>query len=83
MTRTAEKEEGVTPLPQLRAPLLIAQLPLEVDMVKLETVPEKVTVARVCVDQVPAVRIPPVVAPLTMALTVPLLGRDPDEGCVV
>jgi hypothetical protein len=82
LIRTAENEEAVTPLPQVRDPLLIAQLPLDVDMTKLEIVPEKVIVARVWVDQVPAVRMPPVNTPLTTALTVPLVGRDPADEVV-
>lgn len=70
---------AVTPLAHVRAPLETAQLPLEVDIVKLAVVPEKLTEARVWVDHVPEVRSPPVAEPLTRALTVPLVGRVPEE----
>ena len=51
---------GFTPPPQVRAPLETEQLPLDVDIVKLEVVPDKVYVAGVWTDQVPAVSKPPV-----------------------
>jgi hypothetical protein len=79
----ALKAVAVIPLPQVRAPLEMAQLPLEVDIVKLLVVPEKLTVASVCVDHVPAVRSPPVVEPLTRAFTAPLVGRLPEAPVVV
>ena len=56
---TAEKVPADTPLPHVKAPPEIAQLPFEVDMVKLEEDPESVYVAGVWTDQVPAVSRPP------------------------
>jgi len=67
-----------TPLPHVSCPLLIPQLPLEDVIVKLEVVPDKLYVARVCVDQVAADRSPPMVDPeVLMAWMVALLGRLP------
>lgn len=74
--RTAENVEAVTPLPQVSAPLDTAQLPFEVDIVKLEEDPEMVYVAGVCVDQVPAVSKPPV----ELAWRCALLGRPVEVG---
>ena len=56
---TAENED-VTPLPQLNFPLDTPQGPLDVDIVKLDAEPESLYVAGVWVDQVPALRRPPV-----------------------
>lgn len=39
---TAVKVEAETPLPQVKLPLETAQLPLEVDIVKPEALPESV-----------------------------------------
>jgi len=66
-----------TPLPQLNAPPLTPQLPLEEVIVKLEAVPEIVNVASVCVDHVPRDKSPPKLDPEWIALIVALAGRAP------
>ena len=63
----------MTPLPQLNTPLVTPQLPFDEVSVKLETVPERVYVARVCVDQVPAESRPPVPVLATMVALVGML----------
>lgn len=73
---TAEKVDE-TPLPQLNAPPLTPQLPLEEVIVKLEAVPEIVNVASVCVDHVPRDKSPPKLDPEWMAVIVALAGRAP------
>jgi hypothetical protein len=73
LVRTAENVEALTPLPHENFPLETPQLPFEDFKVKLEPDPESVYVAKVCVDQVPAERRPPVVLALIMAL----VGRLP------
>jgi len=65
---TAENVEAVTPLPHENLPLETPQFPFDDFKVKLELDPDSVYVARVCVDQVPAERSPPVVLDLIMAL---------------
>jgi hypothetical protein len=60
---TAEKAVWETPLPQEKVPPETPQLPLDDVRVKLELVPVRVYVARVCVDQVPAERRPPIEVP--------------------
>jgi hypothetical protein len=67
----------VTPLPHEKVVPLTPQLPLEEVMVKLEVVPERVYVASVWVDQVPAERSPPTVEPELMAWIVALDGSVP------
>lgn len=52
-----------TPLPHENDPRLTPQLPLDEVMVKLSVVPESVTVARFCVDQVPRDDNPPMKEP--------------------
>lgn len=59
----AENVDAVTPLPHISAPDTTPHEPLEVDIVNELALPETVMVASVCVDQVPAVRSPPVDAP--------------------
>lgn len=71
--RTAEKVVAVTPLPQDKAPPETPQFPLEVVILKLLPVPVNVYVASVCVDQVPALKRPPV----ELAWMVPLAGSVP------
>jgi hypothetical protein len=61
MTLTAEKSDEA-PVPQLNFPCVTPQVPLEVDNVKLEAVPDMKYVARVSTDHVPPLRRPPVVA---------------------
>lgn len=73
---TAENVDE-TPLPQLNAPPLTPQLPLEEVIVKLEAEPEIVNVASVCVDHVPRDKSPPKVDPEWMALIVALAGIAP------
>jgi len=60
---TAEKLVSETPLPHANVPPLTPQLPFEEVMVKLEVDPERVYVARVCVDHVPRDKSPPTVEP--------------------
>lgn len=60
-SRTAENVDALTPLPHVREPPETPHLPLEVDIVKLDTDPESVKEANVCVDHVPAESKPPVV----------------------
>lgn len=74
--RTAENVDELTPLPHENLPLETPQFPFDDFNVKLELVPDSVYVARVCVDQVPAERRPPVVLALIMAF----VGRLPG-GC--
>lgn len=76
LEETAENVEAATPLPQVSDPLETPQLPLEVDIVKLEALPEMVYVAAVCVDHVPAVSKLPVV----LAWRCALLGRPVEVG---
>jgi len=73
---TAENVDE-TPLPQLNAPPLTPQLPLEEVIVKLEAVPEIVKVASVCVDHVPRDKRPPTGDPERIALIVALAGKAP------
>lgn len=73
---TAEKVDE-TPLPQLNAPPLTPQLPLEEVIVKLEAVPEIVNVASVCVDHVPRDKSPPKLDPEWIAVIVALAGIAP------
>ena len=73
---TAENVLGLTPLPQVSAPLEMAHLPLDVDIVKLEVVPDNVYVAGVWTDQVPAVSRPPV-----LGSRCALAGRLPCDDC--
>jgi hypothetical protein len=60
---TAVKVDDATPLPQANVPPLTPQFPFEEVIVKPDVDPLKVIVARVWVDQVPNVRIPPTVDP--------------------
>jgi len=78
---TAENVVEETPLPHVKTPPLTPQLPLEDDIVKLEVVPDRVMVASVCVDQVPAVKRPPIEEPDWTAWMVARPGRSP--GAVV
>ena len=76
---TAEKVEDETPLTQLNCPLETPQLPFDDFNVKLLTVPDKVYVASVWVDQVPADRRPPVEEPEDRsAVIVAFEGRSPE-----
>jgi hypothetical protein len=76
---TAVKVVDATPPPHANVPPLTPQLPFEEVMVKPDVDPLKVIVARVWVDQVPNVRIPPIVDPPWIAWTVPLVGKLPSE----
>ena len=76
---TALNAVAVVPLAHVRAPLEMAQMPLEVDLVKLLVVPEELKLTSVWVDHFPAVRSPLVAEPLTRAFTVPLVGRLPEQ----
>ena len=60
--------------PHENNPLLTPQLPLDEEMVKLEVVPERVNVARLCVDQVPRDNNPPMEEPDCRAWIFALLG---------
>ena len=78
MILTTEKVLGVeTLLPQEKVLPDTAHLPLLVDNVRLEVVPESVNVAGVWADKVPAVRIPPTFAPDWLPLSVLFEGSWP------
>jgi hypothetical protein len=72
--RTAENVEALTPLPHENFPADTPQLPFDDVRVKLELDPDRVYVANVCVDQVPAESRPPVMLDLIMALVGMLVG---------
>lgn len=57
----------MTLLPQEKTPDETPQLPFEEVMVKLEVEPDKVYVAKVWVDHVPADKSPPAVLPVMVA----------------
>ena len=72
------KEDEETLLPQLNAPLETPQFPFDDFIVKLLVLPDRVYVASVCVDQVPADNRPPVDPPDSRcAVIVALAGRLP------
>lgn len=74
----AEKEDEVMPLPQLNWLFETPQFPFDDFIVKLVILPERVYIARVCVDHVPADNKPPVKPPDDRcAVIVALEGRPP------
>ena len=78
--RTAENVEALTLLPHANFPLTTPHFPFDEVKVKMELDPAIVYVARVCVDQVPAERRPPVVLALIVALVGMLPGAYRKEG---
>lgn len=70
----------MTPLPQEKTPDETPQLPFEEVIVKLDVVPDKVYVASVWVDHVPAESSPPAVLEVMVALvgTLEPVGEEED-----